>query len=277
MPTVLIFRYSDDSREGRELAVALIEATRGFDGFTLRRDAPTLEIAAAAIVVRARHVLSAALRAADLGDAYMAASMLRSLTESLFTLRWLQLDPELTVPVWRMDELSTRLTMHAEVRRVESLARRRARARGEAVDVLAPGGTLGPLDRSAVRRFKAAKSQLAAEANGLPRLAARKKRLRIESNLRLPSIRNRAQAAPKGDLRLGDIYSFAYRFDSNATTHVGIMSLQRFLEEDGASVRLRSTPCGSFPDPYVVGSRLMLELVAVAANTIDPVMSVEVV
>ena len=39
----------------------------------------------------------------------------------MFTLSWLRIDPELSVPVWRIDEISSRLTTHDEIRKIESM------------------------------------------------------------------------------------------------------------------------------------------------------------
>ena len=133
-----------------------------------------------------------------------------------------------------------------------------------------PERTLGPLDRATLGQLKALKKELAAEVQGLPQLETRKKRLRMEQGVRLPSIKKRAEAGSTKGVRLGDVYSFAYRFDSNVATHPGIMALEQFLDDDGECVVLRSSPDGSFPDPYVVGGRLFLELAIVVIEIVDP-------
>ena len=64
------------------------------------------------------------------------AILMRGITESVFTLAWVNKDPELAGIVWLLDEIRTRLNQHKEVARLVRNARRRSRRRAEAVPPL---------------------------------------------------------------------------------------------------------------------------------------------
>jgi hypothetical protein len=98
---------------------------------------------------------------------------MRSITESVFTLAWVNQDPELAGIVWMLDEIRTRLNQHKEVARLERNARRRARRRGEALPALAPGRSLGPLTRANVRALTRLRDETRTRTQRLPRYRAR--------------------------------------------------------------------------------------------------------
>lgn len=74
----------------------------------------------------------------------------------MFTVAWVNKDPELAGIVWMLDEIRTRLNQHHEVARLERNARRRARRRGEVVAPLPAGQSHGLLTRASVRDLSAA-------------------------------------------------------------------------------------------------------------------------
>jgi Family of unknown function (DUF5677) len=120
-----------------------------------------------ALVARARHLLKRAYELADSGDATAAAILMRGITESVFTLAWLNEDPELAEIVWMLDEIRNRLLQHEEVAKAERRQRRRARRRGERVRTLAPGESLGRLTRAQVRELRRLREQQRARVRRL--------------------------------------------------------------------------------------------------------------
>jgi hypothetical protein len=215
-------------------------------------------------VARARHLLRIGYEVADLGAALEAAIIVRALNESLLTLAWLDADPELGELVWMLDEIRTRLSHHKEVTDEERRQRARARRRGEAVRVLQPGESLGLMNRAFVRKLKATDRTARARINALPRKDARLKKLRVRRVSEVPSFKDRAAVAG-----MPWAYSLAYRFDSNAAAHPSPLAVERFLELDGQTIRIRATPSGAIVDPYYVAARLLAALIQIAGRHVD--------
>lgn len=65
------------------------------------------------------------------------------------------------------------------------------------------------------------------------------------------------------------IYALAYRFDSNSAAHPNPLALEQFLETGNGDITIRATPSGPRPDPYVVGTALLLALVGLAGERVD--------
>src|SRR5688572_16842220 len=104
------FRYSSASVSGRRCGRELLELTRGYENLIVPRGLGPTELAVLALVARARHLLKRAYDLGDAGDATSASILMRGITESVFTLAWLNKDSELGGIVWMLDEIRTRLS-----------------------------------------------------------------------------------------------------------------------------------------------------------------------
>lgn len=166
--------------------------------------------------------------------------------------------------VWMLDEIRTRLNQHEEVARLERNARRRARRRGQPVDPLAPGESLGLLTRASVRGLRRARDDVRERAQRLPQYPKRLKRLKVSQVTRMPPFALRAEV---GGMEM--IYSLTYRFDSNSAAHPNPLALEQFLEARNGDIVVRATPRGQRPDPYMVGAVLMLAVIELAGERVD--------
>ena len=258
------FRYTAASREAREYGYRLLGLTTDYEEAVLRADTPMPFVGIVGLVARSRHLLKVALREADVGDAVASAIALRGLTETLFTIAWLDIDLEIAYRVWVLDEIRSRLSQHEEVRRYERNRRRRAKRHGKKVKPLAGGETLGLLARSSLVRFRRQQSEVRKQVQALPGRKRRLKRLRVERVNKTPTFQQRALAAG-----LGDLYSLLYRFDSNSAAHPNALAIQQFLEETPAGIVVRATPQGPRPDPYVVADAWFLGVLERAKKYVD--------
>jgi Family of unknown function (DUF5677) len=259
------FRYSAASAGGRQAGLDLLELTRGYEGLVVEAGLGVTNLAVLGLVARARHLLKRAYELADAGDATSAAILLRGITESVFTLAWLNEDPELAEIVWMLDEIRNRLSQHEEVAKAEHRQRRGARRRGEHVRALAPGESLGLLTRAQVRELRRTRDKQRARVGRLPRYRQRLEKLRVKRMTRMPRFQDRAAVAGAGD-----IYALTYRFDSNSAAHPNPLALEQFLERrpDG-SIEVMATPKGPRPDPYAVGAILLAALVDLAGQHLE--------
>lgn len=260
----LNFRYSEISRDARAASERMLELTRGYENLVVPRGLGVASLAVFGIVARARNLLRVANRLADSGDAAAAALPVRAITESVLTLGWFDKDPELAELVWMLDELRTRLSHHKEVADEQRRQRARARGRGDVVEALAPGASLGLLTRAKVREDKRTERDARQRVQRLPRLARRKKRLRVTSISKMPSFANRSKVAG-----MPWVYSFAYRFYSNAAAHPTPLTIEQFLENRPEGILIRSSAGGPRPDPYYVAAQLMSVLLEVAGRHVD--------
>src|SRR5207253_3711103 len=90
----------------------------------------------------------------------------------------------------------------------------------------APGPSLDLLTRAKVREFRQRKHEVRRRLRRLPRVARRKNSLRVERIAKMPSFADRAKVAG-----MPWVYSFGYRFDSNAAAHPTPLTIEQFLEE----------------------------------------------
>src|SRR4051794_29227236 len=118
--------YSPASAEARRLGLELLDLTSGYEELVVERGLGVTNLAVLASVARGRHLLRRCYDLADAGDAMAAAILMRGITESVFTLAWLNKDPEIGGIVWALDEIRTRLNQHEDVARLERNQRRRA-------------------------------------------------------------------------------------------------------------------------------------------------------
>jgi hypothetical protein len=258
------FRYSEISRDARAAGDRLLFLTRGYEDLVVPRGIGVTRLAVLGMVARARNLLRSTYSVADTGDALAAAVLVRTLTESVLTLGWLDHDPELGELIWTLDEIRTRLEHHKEVASEERRERARARRRGESVDPLPPGESLGLLTRTTVRDLHQVQAVARAKITGLSDLESRKHRLRVTKVQRMPSFAARAKV-----VQMPWVYSLVYRFDSNAAAHPTALALEQFLEISGDNVVIRSSPRGDRPDPYYVAAQLMMALIELAGRHVD--------
>lgn len=65
------------------------------------------------------------------------------------------------------------------------------------------------------------------------------------------------------------VYSFAYRFDSNAAAHPTPLTLEQFLEVTPEGIRILASASGARADPYYVAATLMSALLELAGRRVD--------
>jgi hypothetical protein len=258
------FRYSATSARGRKVGLELLDLTRGYEGLVVEAGGGITGLAVLSLVARARHLLKRAYGLADVGDATTAAILTRSITESIFTLAWLNEDPELAEIVWMLDEIRSRLSQHEEVAKAERRQRSRARRRGERVRALGPGESLGLLKRANVRQLRRLRDQQKARIRKLPNHRQRLEKLSVTQMTRMPSLHDRAAVGGASD-----IYSLTYRFDSNSAAHPNPLALERFLNPRADGIEVLATPKGPWPDPYGVGALLLAALLDLAGKHVD--------
>lgn len=260
----LNFRYSEVSRAARAVGERYLEVTRGYEDLVVPRGLGVMPLAVLGMVARARQLLRAAYGVADTGDALAADVLLRTVTESVLTLAWLDHDPELGALVWTLDEVRTRLEHHEEVAKEERRDRARARRRGEAVEPLPSGRSLGLMPRARVRELRQIRVIAIEQVEGLARLSRRRQRLRISDIERMPGFRARARVAD-----MPWVYSLAYRYASNAAAHPTGLAVEQFLELQGDSIVVLASARGGSPEPYYVGAQLMSALLELAGRHVD--------
>lgn len=257
------FRYTSYSRQAQQSGERLLALTAQYEHLVLPGDTDIGHVIECALVARGRHLLRGAYHAADRGDDLAAAIMLRSLNECAMTFAWLMLDDELGSLVMRLEEIRSRFNHHRAFAKAERSQRRRAKRRGEAVAPLAPGETLGLLDRASVRRFARLDKELRDKVQALPNYEKRLKRLGA-SIASMPSFEARAMKTKNPWM-----YQAAYRFDSNSAAHPGLLGLQQFVAEEGGEFVVRSSPTGTRPDPYAAGAVLLGALAQLASRRPD--------
>jgi hypothetical protein len=260
----LNFRYSPISRDACAAGERLLELTRGYENLVVPHGLGVATLAILGLVARARSLLRVAYRLGDTGDAAAAALPIRAITESVLTLGWFDRDPEVAEAVWMLDELRTRLSQHKEVADEERRERTRARRRGDVVDALARGASLGILTRAQVREYRRIDDEVQSRVNALPDIDRRKRALRVRQLSRMPSFADRAKVA-----NMPWVYSLAYRFDSNAAAHPTPLTIEQFLEARADGVAILQTARGRRADPYYVGALLMLVLLEFAGRHVD--------
>lgn len=258
------FRYSPISREARAAGVRFLDLTSGYECLVVPRGVGVTTLAVLGMVARARNLLRVTHNVADTGDAATTAILVRTLTESVLTLGWFDRDPELAELVWMLDEIRTRLHHHDEVASEERRQRARARRRREDVAAVAAGRSLGLLTRANVRDLHRQQREVRAKLERLPRLAARKRRLRVGRVDRMPGFGDRAKVA-----EMPWVYSLAYRFDSNSAAHPTPLTLEQFFEMRPEGIAILAAGSGERPDPYFVSAQLMSALLEFAGRRID--------
>jgi len=115
-----------------------------------------------------------------------------------------------------------------------------------------------------VREFRQRKHEVRRRLRRLPRVARRKNSLRVERIAKMPSFADRAKVAG-----MPWVYSFGYRFDSNAAAHPTPLTIEQFLEERPDGILIRSSAGGQRPDPYYVAVQRMSVLLELASRHVD--------
>ena len=256
--------YSESSDEARAIVDELLELSRGYEALEVPTGLGVPTLGAVGLVARGRHLAKIAERLADDNEPMASAVITRAVVECVLMLAWLHLDSELAGDVWMLDEIRTRLSHHDEVMQLGRRQRARARQHGELVRALAPGESLGLLARANVRDLRRTQERLLAEIQTLPRLAARKRRLKLSSFKRVPSWKDVAHASGQEML-----YTIAYRFDSNSATHATALAVEQFIESRGELIVVHAEPQGPRPDAYVVLAVMLVLLLEYAGRFAD--------
>jgi hypothetical protein len=237
----------------REIGLRVLRMTDGYEGFTSDDRA---RLSVAGLVGRARRLVRAAFLLADSGYGLEAAVLLRSLTEYVFTLAWLEKDIELNLRRWLYDGLTRVLEQDTTARRA---ARRRRREAGldDATEADEPLGLLIPEIRT---RMITARNALAAELAAIQDLDARleprserDERPALSRAKSLPSFRTRAAIGG-----LGDHYDLGYTFDSLAVAHPNSLAAEQLLVRGVDGPAVNSEPARLLPDPFAVGTALLI-------------------
>jgi hypothetical protein len=256
--------YGPASKASREVGLRVLALTVGYEGFT---SGERSKVSVAGLVGRGRRLLRAAYSLADAGHGLEAAVLLRSLTEYVFALAWLDTDLDLNLLRWLYDGLMRILDQDKGLRQLE---RRRRRDAGlpNPSDNDEPLGLLLPAMR---QRMVNARNRIASELEGITDLEERLEPRRSDDQRdaivrakTLPSIRAQAIA---GGLR--GHYDLGYTFDSIAVAHPNSLAAEQLagLAAQGAAV-INADPVRSLPDPYAVGAALLVALVDLGGRVI---------
>ena len=235
----------DDLSSPRDCGLALLDVSETYERRVVLDSAGPATLSMVGLVARMRRLLRSAYRLVDAGDVLEASILVRSLMEYLFTLRWLQLDPELHYVLWAAADLRARLTIDREVRELAT------DEHAVAMQIMEPDV------RERVERSFSTFSEQIKEAE---RRTGGKK-------LRLPSHEQRAQAA---GVPLG--YSLAYRFDSLTGVHPMPHAIEQLMiarpDIGGIEVVGEPSPGHPYADPYAIAAHLLADALASAADQI---------
>jgi len=219
----------DEAAKARSLGLALLDASRIYEGFVIptfegrlrhRRFPPHLR-AIIGLVARQRRFLRAAYTLADAGQELEAVGPLRSMLEFLICQRWLAHDPDRNWKIWMADDHAARDLWR------ERLRRHAPALHDAAVEALTPE------QRKEGEAVAAGRTQLAAELGD-----------------RQPADRHKLEqrAAQVG---LSFIYDGLYRYESNAATHPSMLATELLMESHPRGLLLRSEPTAQFVAPPV--------------------------
>lgn len=223
----------------RSLGLALIDASRVYEGFVIprsegrlrRRPFPPHRRAIIGLVGRQRRFLRAAYTLADAGLVLEAIGPLRSMFEFLVCQRWLAHDPDRNWKLWMLED-------HAARDRWREQLQRRAPALYDAA-----AASLTREQREEAEVIAAVRAEVAEE------LGDRQPEDR-------QSIEQRA-----AQVGLSFVYDGLYRYESSAATHATMFAVDLLLEGVTSGLVLRSDPTTQFaPVPvYLHGAQLLYE------------------
>lgn len=115
-----------------------------------------------------------------------------------------------------------------------------------------------------MREYRRVDREVRERVQALPDIARRRARLRVSQISRMPGFAARAKVSG-----MPWVYSFAYRFDSNAAAHPTPLTIEQFLEARPDGVAILSSARGPRPDPYNVAAQMMSVLLELAGRHVD--------
>jgi Family of unknown function (DUF5677) len=227
----------------RECGLELLALSTVYERPVVGDEAGVETLAMVGLVARMRRLLRASYRLADAGEVLEASILNRAMMEYLFTLRWLQVDPELHYVLWATADLKARLTIDREVR--EQAEEQHA----EAVELMEPN--VRDQYEQALRKMQAQIDE------ARERLAGR--------TLRLPSFEQRAREA-----ELPFAYSLAYRYDSITGAHPTPHAIEQLMVQHprGIAILPEPPPERGYADAYGVAAHVLLDALNSAADKI---------
>lgn len=230
----------EDAAKARSLGLALLDASRIYEGFVIpsfegrlrQRPFPPHRRAIIGLVGRQRRFLRAAYTLADAEQVLEAVGPLRSMLEFLVCQRWLALDPDRNWKLWMDDDHKAR-----------DLWRKKAQQHAPAV-YDAAAEALTPEQRTEAEAVAAGRRRLEAELG---------ERQRHERRI---TLEQRAD-----QVGLSFLYDALYRYESNAAPHPTMLAVDLLLERHPRGLLLRGEPTAQFAAPpiYLHGAFLLCE------------------
>jgi hypothetical protein len=216
----------------RKLGVQLLEVSGIYgaaafsDGIGFRR------VALVGLVGRARGLLRALHHLLDAGDMLEAQLMSRALVEYAITFAWFQLDPELHMAQWLIEDIRQTLVLDDELKALE----------GD-----------GVLEDERRNELEQVRDQLKADCG--------------DGATAMPKLKDRAHAAG-----FDVAYSLAYRYESKSGIHPTTLAAEQLLTHRPqiGKYEIRETPDPdvNLPDVEGVGAALLLAILEVAQELV---------
>lgn len=231
---------SEEAARARSLGLALLDASRIYEGFVIPRFEgrlrqlrfPPYRRAIIGLVGRQRRFLRAAYTLADAEQVLEAVGPLRSMLEFLVCQRWLALDPDRNWKLWMDDD-----------HRARDLWRQKAHQHAPAVYDAA---------------VEALTDEQRKEAEAV---AAGRRRLEAELGDRQRHERRITLERRADQVGLGFLYDALYRYVSSAAAHPSMFAVDLLLERHPRGLLLRGEPTAQFAAPpvYLHGAFLLCE------------------
>lgn len=241
--------HTEQERIARECGLRLLEISEIYERCVIEYGAGHATLAIVGLVARQRRLLRAAYLLADADQRLEASVFIRAMQEFLIRQKWLQLDPELHHVLWSLEDFRLRLKIDEEIT---------AWAKSEGV-ALAP--ILKPEVRDEYERQRGwLQKQLTkiSDERGLPKAPS------------YPGLQQQAN-----DVKLGLVYSLAYRFDSQTAAHPSALAIEQLLRDrpDLGGVEVLADPPveRTYADPYATGAFILRDAFASAATHIPEV------
>jgi Family of unknown function (DUF5677) len=194
----------DQVAAARECAQALLDASRVYENVRIPPGAPPEFPVIVALVARQRSHLKAVIALADAGLNIEAEIIDRTMFEFMIRLKWLLLDLELHLVLWKLNDIDYRFTLDREVREWADANQREM-------------AVLRPDFREELERFRGDLTRRLAE-------------ITVERGLeREPTYPHlKAQAEAVGQTVE---YALAYRLDSQSAAHPSVLALQNLVRQ----------------------------------------------
>jgi hypothetical protein len=236
-------RFDAAAATVRDCGLELLAVSTVYERPVVGDEAGVETLAMVGLVARMRRLLRSAYRLADAGEVLEASILNRVLMEYLFTLRWLQVDPELNYVLWAADDLRARLTIDREVREQAE------EGHSDAIELMEPD--VRQQYEQSLARMRAQIAEARERVGGGP--------------IRLPSFEQRAREA-----ELPFAYSLAYRFDSITGSHPTPHAVEQLMVEHPRGIAILPQPASGrgYADTYGVAAHVLLDALNSAADRI---------